>query len=102
MPVYLVNSYNIHNLEIFKEYPPKVAQLLLKYGARVLAMEINPKTLEGIPKTMNAILEFPSEEAVREMYADPDYQAIIHLRHNSTSECTMVVLHQFAKSSETT
>ncbi len=94
MPAYLVNSYNIHDLETFKDYPPKVAQLLLKYGARVLAMEINPETLEGIPKTMNAIIEFPSEQVIRQMYHDPDYQAVIHLRHQSTTDCSMVILNQ--------
>jgi uncharacterized protein (DUF1330 family) len=95
MPVYVVNAYDIDDLETFKEYPPRVGRLLIKYGAKVLAMETNPKALEGIPKTMNAIVEFPSEESVDNFYNDPEYQSFIHLRHNSTSNCTMLVLKQF-------
>ncbi len=95
MSVYIVNAYDIHNFEMFKNYPPQVKTLLEKYGAKVLAMEVNPKTLEGVAKTMNAIVEFPSEEAVNKFYNDPDYQAIIDLRHKSTSNCTMVMLKQF-------
>jgi uncharacterized protein (DUF1330 family) len=95
MPVYVVNAYDIHDPETFKEYPRRVGPLLLKYGARVLAMETNPRALEGIPKTMNAIVEFPSEAAVDNFYNDPEYQSFIHLRHNSTSNCTMLVLKQF-------
>jgi uncharacterized protein (DUF1330 family) len=95
MPVYVVNAYDIHDPETFKEYPPRVGRLLLKYGAKVLAMETNPRALEGTPKTMNAIVEFPSEAAVDNFYNDPEYQSFIHLRHNSTSNCTMLVLKQF-------
>ena len=96
MSVYVVNAYDIHDPKTFKEYPPRVSRLLLKYGARVLAMDTNPRALEGIPKTMNAIVEFPSEEAVDNFYNDPEYQSFIHLRHNSTSHGTMLVLKQFA------
>ena len=97
MSVYIVNAYDIHDFEMFKNYPPQVAPLLVKHGARVLAMETNPKALEGIPKTMNAIIEFPSENAVYNFYNDPEYQAFIDLRLNSTSNCTMIMLQQFEK-----
>ena len=95
MPVYVVNAYDIYDFETFKKYPPQVAPLLIKHGARVLAMETNPKALEGTPKTMNAIIEFPSEDAADNFYNDPEYQAFIDLRLNSTSNCTMIILKQF-------
>jgi uncharacterized protein (DUF1330 family) len=97
MSVYIVNTYDINDFEMFNKYPPKVRPLQEKHGAKVLAMEINPKALEGIPKTMNAIIEFPSEGAVDNFYNDPEYQAFIDLRHNSTSNCTMLMLKQFEK-----
>jgi uncharacterized protein (DUF1330 family) len=96
MPVYVVNAYDIHDPETFKNYPPRVAALLPKYGARVLAMDTTPMVLEGVPKTMNAIVEFPSEEAVTAFYNDPEYQSFIHLRHDSTSNGTMIMLREFS------
>ena len=57
MKVYVVNAYDISNMEVFKNYPPRVGPLLAKHGAKVLAMELNPKALEGSPKTMNAIID---------------------------------------------
>ena len=92
MPVYVVNAYDINDFDTFKDYPPQVRPLLTKYGAKVLAMETNPKALEGRPRTMNAIIEFPSEEAVNGFYNDPEYQSFIHLRHHSTSNTTMIIL----------
>src|SRR6185503_8780839 len=97
MSVYVVNAYDIHDFETFKEYPTRVAPLLVKHGAKLLAMDTNVKALEGKPKTMNAIVEFPSEEAVHKFYDDPEYQSFIHLRHNSTSNCTMIILNQLEK-----
>ena len=97
MAVYVVNAYDIHDFKTFNQYPPRVAPLLLKYGAKVLAMDTAPQVLEGIPKTMNAIIEFPSEKTVNNFYNDPDYQSFIHLRHNSTSNCTMLMLKEFQK-----
>ena len=97
MAVYVVNAYDIHDFETFKEYPPRVAPLLLKHGAKILAMETDPEALEGKPKTMNAVVEFSSEESVHNFYNDPEYQSFIHLRLNSTSNCTMIILKQFEK-----
>ena len=95
MPVYVVNAYDINDPETFKEYPPKVAPLLVKHGAKLLAMDTGARALEGKPRTMNAIVEFPSEEAARSFYNDPEYQSFIHLPHNSTTNCTMIILKQF-------
>jgi uncharacterized protein (DUF1330 family) len=100
MAVYVVNAYDIHDFETFKNYPPQVGALLKKYEAKVLAMETNPQALEGKPRTMNAIVEFPSEELVHGFYNDPEYQKIIHLRHNSTSNCTMIILKQYESESK--
>lgn len=97
MAVYVVNAYDIHDPETFKDYPPRVAPLLAKHGAKLLAMDTAAKALEGKPKTMNAIVEFPSERAVHDFYNDPEYQSFIHLRHKSTSNCTMIILKQFEK-----
>jgi len=95
MPVYVVNAYDIHDAELFKNYPPAVRPLLQKYGARVLAMETNATALEGVAKTMNAIIEFPDEAAVHRFYNDPEYQAIIHLRQDATTNTSMIILKQF-------
>jgi len=95
MAVYIVNAYDIHDFDTFKQYPPMVRPLLQKYGGKVLAMETNPRALEGTPRTMNAVIEFPSEEAVDQFYNDPAYQSFIELRHRSTSNTTMIVLKRY-------
>jgi uncharacterized protein (DUF1330 family) len=95
MAVYYIGSYDIHNMEEFMKYPPKVMELLPKYGGKVLASDVNAIVLEGTAKTMNAIIEFPSEEAVLAMYNDPDYEQIKKLRQDTTTNTSMVVVKEF-------
>ena len=95
MSVYLINSYDIINAEKFQHYPPKVLPILAKYGARVLTSDANAIAIEGVPKTMNAVIEFPSEEAVWNCYNDPEYFEVKKIRLSSTENCTMVIAKQF-------
>ena len=92
MAVYLVSSYNIHNHEMFKQYAPKIMELIARHGGRVLAMEMNPESLQGKAKNMNTILEFPIEEAIQNLYNDPEYHSVIRIRDESASDCTMVIV----------
>ena len=95
MSVYLINSYDIINVAVFQNYPPKVPPILARYGAKVLASDTSATALEGRPKTMNAIIEFPSEEAVWNCYNDPEYIEAKKIRLSSTANCTMVIAKQF-------
>ena len=95
MSVYLINSYDIIDASVFQNYPPKVLPILEKYSAKVLSSDTTATALEGTPKTMNAIIEFPSEEAVWKCYNDPDYVEIKKIRLSSTSNTTMVIAKPF-------
>jgi uncharacterized protein (DUF1330 family) len=96
MAVYYIGTYDIDNMEEFQKYPPKVIALLPKYGAEVLASDVEAVSLEGEAKTMNAIIKFPSMEAALGMYNDPEYQENIKpIRLKSTSNCTMVLVKEF-------
>ena len=95
MSVYLINSYDIIDQAGFQNYPPRVLPILEKYGAKVLASDTTATALEGTPKTMNAIIEFPSEDAVWSCYNDPEYVEARKIRLSSTSNCTMVIVKQF-------
>lgn len=96
MAVYYIGCYDIINPELFQQYPPKVLALLPKYGGEVLASDTNAYAVEGKPRTMNAVIKFPSREAALGLYNDPEYQEAKRIRHNSTTNITMVLAEQFA------
>lgn len=95
MPVYYINSYDITDPETFSQYAPIVRRLLQKYGAEVLASDVNGLSLEGNARQMNAVIKFPSKEAALNCYNDPEYQPAKAIRQKSTSNCTMVLVDAF-------
>src|SRR5688572_7909038 len=99
MAVYYVNSYDIDNPEEFQKYPPLAIALIEKYGGEVLASDTEGIAIEGNPRLMNAVVRFPSKERAIACYNDPEYQAAKQIRHNSTSNATMVLVKEFEPAS---
>jgi uncharacterized protein (DUF1330 family) len=95
MTAYYIGTYDIVDAERFRQYPPKVLALLPKYGGQVLASDTFPHVVEGVARTMNAIIRFPSKEAALGLYNDPDYQEAKRIRQESTTNCTMVLVDEF-------
>ena len=62
----------------------------------MLAAGANTRMLEGTMELMTVILEFPSQETAERFYASPEYRAIIHLRHDSTANGSVICVDQFA------
>jgi uncharacterized protein (DUF1330 family) len=92
MATYYIGSYDIDDPAAFAAYPPIVIALLPKYGGELLAADTDGFAVEGSPRTMNAIIRFPSREAALGLYNDPDYQDAKRLRQRSTSNVTMVLV----------
>ncbi|RPD39987.1 DUF1330 domain-containing protein [Chitinophaga barathri] len=95
MTVYYINAYDITDPELFARYAPGVLALLRKYGAEVLASDTEGIAVEGAPRKMNAIIQFPSEEAAMTCYNDPEYQPLKSIRQRATANCTMVLVKAF-------
>ena len=95
MPVFYIGSYDIVDPNEFQKYPPIVLGLLPKYGGVVLASDTAGLLVEGTARTMNAIIRFPSKEAVLGLYNDPAYQEAKRIRQASTRNVSMVVVDEF-------
>src|SRR5689334_11099627 len=70
---------------------PGVVALLPRYGGRLLAADTRAHRVEGVLRSMNAIIEFPSVEAALGLYDDPAYEPLKRLRQASTSNISMVL-----------
>jgi uncharacterized protein (DUF1330 family) len=97
MPFYYINSYDIVDAEEFSKYAPAVIPLLKKYGAEVLAADVEGIAVEGKPRKMNAIIQFPSVESALECYNSAEYKPIKEIRLRSTSNCTMILVKGIAE-----
>jgi uncharacterized protein (DUF1330 family) len=94
MAVFYIGSYDIVDPGEFEKYPPLVMALLPKYGGAVLASDTSAFLLEGMTHTMNAIIRFPSKEAVLGLY-NAAYQEAKRIRQASTRNVSMVVVDEY-------
>ncbi|MGI8926286.1 MAG: DUF1330 domain-containing protein [Tepidiformaceae bacterium] len=93
---YALFQNNLQEGEKFGRYVGAAIGTIIPHGGQVLVAAEAYDSREGsIPTRRTAILEFPSREAAVGWYESPEYQAIVHLRHESTSEGSCQILDGF-------
>jgi len=93
MAAYLIAEHVVTDAAKFEDYRVRVGPLIAKHGGRYLTRGGSHRLPEGghwTPERV-VIVEFPSREALEAWYADPDYQPLIALRKQCTSELDMLI-----------
>ena len=93
MAAYLVVEHNITDAAKFDEYRTRVAPMIAKHGGRYLTKGGSHRFPEGgqwLPERV-VIIEFPSMQALDAWYTSPEYQPLIALRKQCTSELDMLI-----------
>ncbi|GAB2829234.1 DUF1330 domain-containing protein [Actinocorallia aurea] len=89
--VLVVFTEDIKDAEGMAAYT-KAALPTMMTGAKVVAVDASPRTLEGEwHGTQTVILEFESEEAARAWYDSPEYQAAAKLRHAAADSNAAII-----------
>ncbi|MBD9597497.1 DUF1330 domain-containing protein [Ensifer sp. ENS05] len=73
MPAYLVVDLDIHDMNSIEDYRSKALPLVARAGGRLIALDVTPLALEGWEATNMLIIEFPDKEAIRQLFASPEY-----------------------------
>ena len=93
MPAYLVVEDIITDAVRFEEYRTKVAPMIAKHGGRYLTKGGSHKFPEGghwKPERV-VIIEFPDMQSLDNWYSSPEYQPLIALRKQCTSDLDMFI-----------
>jgi uncharacterized protein (DUF1330 family) len=78
---YLVATLDVRDAEAYAPYREQVPEIIARHGGRYLVRGGAFQTLEGeVSFSRLVVVEFPSVEATRAFYDDPDYRRIIHHR----------------------
>ena len=84
MSVYAIAQGRTVNRPVHDDYVQKALPTLPPYGGKILVVTETPVMIEGATEFPRfVLLEFPSREAFHAWYDSAEYQAIIHLRHES-------------------
>lgn len=92
--VYMIANVTIEDAETYLKYEKGFFPLLKKYGGEFVTYDDSIEHFEGNAPLQGrvVIFAFPSEQAAKDWYSDPEYQAISEFRRAGTtlSALTMV------------
>ncbi len=85
-PVYLIANLKVRDADEYRKYEKGFFPLLKRHGGEFVTYDDAPHTFEGdAPRSGRMIMfRFPSEDAAKDWYADPDYQALSEHRRAAT------------------
>jgi uncharacterized protein (DUF1330 family) len=93
MAAYLIAEHIITDADKFEEYRTKVGPLISKHGGRYLTKGGSHKMPEAghwKPERV-VIIEFPDMDSLNAWYNSAEYQPLIALRKESTSDLDMLI-----------
>jgi uncharacterized protein (DUF1330 family) len=95
VPVFVLANFVVGDAEVYRKYEKGFFPILKRHGGEFFTYDDNSDTVEGSapPEGRIVIFRFPSEEAARNWYADPEYQAISEHRRAGTSMRFLTFVH---------
>jgi uncharacterized protein (DUF1330 family) len=88
---YWIARVDVSDPEQYKRYVAANAEPLRKYGAHFLVRAGRSETPEGISRSRNVVIEFPSYEAAIECWRSSEYQAAIKLRTSISTADLLII-----------
>ena len=93
-PGYMIANYTINDQAGYDKYMEEAGPLAPKYGGKIIVFNLNATAVEGEPKSVMAIAEFPSLADAQRFYNSPEYTAARKFRIAAT-EGTVVITEGF-------
>jgi uncharacterized protein (DUF1330 family) len=81
---YMMANYTINDQETIQKHMEAAGSLAPKYNEKVIIYDVNAWILEGNPKSIMAVAEFPSLAEAKRSYNSPEYTAARAFRITST------------------
>ncbi len=92
MSYYFIAQIKINNTEEYQKYIDKAGKVFSKYNGEYLAIDNNPKVLEGSWDYTRAVLiRFNTETDFNNWYYSKEYQEILEYRLNASHCDTLLV-----------
>ena len=88
---YIIGHVTVTNPEAYKEYVARDTPILEALGGRFIVRGGASDVPEGETLDRHVVIEFPSFEAARRAYHDPDYQAVAEIRKNNATSVIILV-----------
>ena len=95
IPVYLVVNLHVEDSASYLQYEKGFFPILKKHQGQFITYDDNAVTFEGeLPRSGRMVIfTFPSEQAAKDWYNDPEYQALSEHRRAGTKLEFLTMVH---------
>src|SRR5262249_38512548 len=91
MTAFYIGQHEIDDEMAFAEYLKQTIPFIEKHGGRYLTKAGTHEMLEGQLPNRVVVVEFPSKQAIKDWYNDPDYQPLIAKRRAAARSVMIAV-----------
>jgi uncharacterized protein (DUF1330 family) len=96
--VYAIFQFKVDDVDGFRQYTQSAAPVVAAHGGRVVVASANTDVREGdLGGGFTTIVVFPSREAAEAWYSSNEYQSASALRHQTTSDGSLVIIDEFVR-----
>ena len=88
---YIIGHITVNDPEAYREYVEKDTPILTAMGGRFIVRGGTSETPEGETQNRHVVIEFPSYEAAKAAYNDPDYQKVADIRRRTATSTIILV-----------
>ena len=88
---YLIGHITVTNPEAYKEYVERDTPILESFGGRFIIRGGESEIAEGETHQRHVVVEFPTYEAAKTAYNDPEYQEVAEIRRRNAESVIVLV-----------
>lgn len=88
---YIIGHITVTEPEGYAEYVRRDTPILEAHGAKFIVRGGQSETPEGTTQDRHVVVEFPTFEAAKKAYEDPEYQAVADIRRRC-AESTIILV----------
>ncbi|MGH7603858.1 MAG: DUF1330 domain-containing protein [Gemmatimonadaceae bacterium] len=89
-PGYMIANYTINDQAGFQRYMEAAGPLAPRFGGKIIVFNLDAPAVEGEPKKVMAIAEFPSLADAQRFYNSPEYSAARKFRVAATEGSVII------------
>ncbi len=88
---YIIGHITVTDPEAYKEYIERDTPILESFGGRFVIRGGQSEVVEGETFERHVVIEFPSYEAAKTAYNDPEYQEVAEIRRRNAESVIVLV-----------
>ncbi len=88
---YIIGHITVNDPEAYKEYVEKDTPILKALGGSFIIRGGTSEVAEGESLNRHVVIEFPSYEAAKAAYNDPEYQKVAEIRRRTADSVIILV-----------